>query len=309
MGAILRPAMEPNLAMTAEGTPALIHAGPFANLGPGTTSVTSIRVALSRADVAVVEAGFATELGAEKFVDLVSPIGGFAPDAAVIVATLAGLRYHGGADGTRADPAAVERGLANLARHIANLRRLGLEVVVALNRHPGDEAAEVALVREAAARGGALFAPSSVFTDGSAGGIELAERVEEALARGRPARPIVDLRATVPDKLRTVVREMYGGREVLLSPEAEADATALTAIGLDRAPLCAAKTQSSLSDDPKARGAPSGFDVRVRRFYPYGGAGFVVATLGSIMTMPGLPDHPTAERISLTDDGAITGVE
>lgn len=309
MAAILRPAMEPNLVGTSEDTPALIHAGPFANLGPGTTSVASVRFALAHSDFAAVEAGFATELGAEKFVDLVSPVGGFLPDAAVLVATVPGLRYHGGADGRTADAAAVERGLANLGRHVGNLRRFGLEVVVALNRHPGDEPAEEALVRTYCAEHGAAFAVSTVFTDGSPGGIELAERVEEAVVRGRPARPILAPSDPLRAQLATLVRELYGGRNVLPAAEAERDLEGLLPLGLDPGPLCVAKTQTSLSDDPKVRGAPTGFDVRVRRFYPFAGAGFTVAALGSILTMPGLPAHPAAEQITLRDDGTIAGLE
>jgi formate--tetrahydrofolate ligase len=309
LAALLRPALEPNLVATSEGTPALVHAGPFANLGPGTASVASIRFGLAHADMSVVEAGFATELGAEKFVDLVSPVGRFAPDAAVLVATVPGLRYHGGGSGDGPDPGAVERGLPNLGRHIANLKRLGLSTVVALNRYPQDDPAEIALVRAFCEERGVFFAPSRAFAEGGAGAAELAERVEEALARGAPARPLLHAADPLPEKLAMITREMYGGTGARLESAAEADLAGLASVGMDRAPICVAKTQLSLSDDPHRRGAPSGFEVTVHRFHPYGGAGFVVAALGEILTMPGLPRHPAAEHIGLSDDGRIVGLD
>ncbi|HTT34669.1 MAG TPA: formate--tetrahydrofolate ligase [Thermoplasmata archaeon] len=311
MAALLGDAIRPNLVQTREGTPALVHAGPFANLGTGTASVVSIRLALGRADFAVVEAGFAADLGAEKFVDLVGPVGGFLPDAAVLVATIVGLRHHGGvaAGPTHPDADAVNRGLANLDHHIGILRALGVRTVVALNRHPSDSDPEIAIVLDHLAEADVPLAVSTTFLEGSAGAAELAARVVEAVQKGSTPRPITGPGTGWRSRLETIAQRVYGAAEVRFTPEAEADAAGIEAAGLSTAPVLMAKTPLSITDDPRRLGAPTGFPVTVTRLRRWAGAGFVVAELGPILTMPGLPEHPHAERIRLSARGEVEGVE
>ena len=304
MAALLADAIRPNLVQTCEGTPALVHAGPFANLGTGTASVPSIRTALARADYAIVEAGFATELGAEKFVDVVGPVGGFAPDAAVLVATVAGVKHQGG--GT--DLAALERGFPNLDRHIANLATLGIRAVVSLNLHPDDRPEEIAAVREHVDGQGVPFATSTVFRDGAAGGQELAARVVEAVERGSAPRPTSPPNTPWRERIERIATSLYGADGVQLAPAAELEAERLASVGLDRAPVVMAKTPVSLSDDPKRLGAPTGFTVTVSHLRAWGGVGAVVAELGPVLAMPGLPVRPQAEKIRLTDAGEVAGL-
>ncbi len=311
MTAILRHAMEPNLVQTAEGTPALVHAGPFANLGPGTASVSSVRLALSLADYVLVEAGFASELGAEKFVDLVGPTGGFQPVAAIVVATVDALRHHGRAlssDTPVTGPDAIRRGLANLDRHLANVRTLGLEPVVAVNEHPHDTPEELAVLEEHLRSQGVRWARSTVYADGGAGAEVLATEVRGVAARGRAARPIFAADLAVTEKLLTVARALYGAREVASLPQAMTDLGALESVGLGRGPLCVAKTQLSLSDDAHLLGAPQAFDVRIHSWHPWTGAGFALASLGEILSMPGLPQDPAARHIGVNGTGEVTGL-
>jgi formate--tetrahydrofolate ligase len=311
MGALLRDALEPNLVQTAEGVPALVHAGPFGNLAHGTCSRLSIELALATAEFGVVEAGFATELGAEKFVDIVTPTLGADVDAAVIVATQRSLRVQGGAsDEASLQPHrdALERGLANLGQHLANLDALGLAGTVALNRFPGDSAEEAELVRAYCRARGVEVVESRGFEEGGAGCVELAQAVEREVALGRHSRPLYPPGTTLSNQVETIATRLYGATGVVEAPEAKEDLAHLEAIGEIGGPVCMAKTPLSLSDDPHLLNRPEGFIVTVHRFARSAGAGFTVAYLGTIETMPGLPTRPAAEEIDLTPDGRITGV-
>lgn len=311
MTAILRHAMEPNLVQTCEGTPAFVHAGPFANLGPGTASVSSVRLALSLADYVLVEAGFASELGAEKFVDLVGPIGGFQPVAAIVVATVDALRHHARTLTSEPEvtgPDAVRRGLANLDRHLANVHALGLEPVVAVNVHPRDTPEELSVLEQHLTTLGLKWARSTVYAEGGAGADTIASEVRTVAAQGRAARPIFASDLPVTEKLRAVARTMYGAREVVVRPEATRDLATLEAVGLARSPLCVAKTPLSISDDAHRLGAPRDFDISVHSWHPWTGAGFALASLGEILAMPGLPQDPAARHIGVDVHGEVTGL-
>lgn len=311
MAAILRHAMEPNLVQTCEGTPAFVHAGPFANLGPGTASVSSVRLALSLADYVLVEAGFASELGAEKFVDLVGPSGGFQPVAAIVVATVDALRHHARALSSEppvTGPDAVRRGLANLDRHITNVRALGLEPVVAVNQHPKDTPEELAVLEAHLTSQGLRWARSTVYAQGGVGAEQVANEVRTVAAQGRAARPLFAADLTVVEKLKVIARTVYGARDAIVLPEAEKSLAALEAVGLARAPLCMAKTPLSVSDDAHRLGAPRDFDVKVHAWHAWTGAGFALASLGDILAMPGLPEDPAATHIGVDLHGDVTGL-
>jgi formate--tetrahydrofolate ligase len=307
--ALLASALEPNLVQTVEGTAAFVHGIPYANVAHGTCSRLAIEAGLALAEFCVVEAGFSTELGAEKFVDIVSPATGVDADVGVIVATVRALRYHGGSpsDGPPSVDAVV-RGLANLDQHIANLRLLGLDPIVALNRFPSDAAEEVRTVERFCAEHGVTCVSDSAFADGGAGAESLAEAVLLAAARGQRSRGLYGASASVETVLDTVAQKLYGAEGVDLSPAAVADLERIRAWGEATGPVCIAKTPRSLSDDPHRRGRPSGFRVQVHRLERWSGAGFTVALLGGIITMPGLPEHPAASSIDLTPDGRVVGV-
>ena len=311
MAALLRDALEPNLVQTAEGSPAIVHAGPFGNLAHGTASHLGIELGLATSEYCVVEAGFATELGAEKFVDIVTPNLGVDVDAAVLVVTLRSLRFQGGASdeaALRPSRAAVEQGLDNLGQHRQNLEALGLAGTVALNRFPGDSPEETELVRAYCRARGVEVVESHPFEDGGAGGLELAHAVEAAAARGHKSRPLYPADAPPLRQLEIISTRLYGAAGVAQSSEAAEDLAHLEAIGELAGPICVAKTPLSLSDDPHLRNRPRGFTPTVHRWLRSAGAGFTVALLGTIETMPGLPTHPAAEGIDLTDDGEILGV-
>lgn len=312
MGALLRDALLPNLVRTSEGTPALVHGGPFANLAHGTCSVLATRLALTHADFAVVEAGFASELGAEKFVDLVQPLGGFHVDAAVIVATARALRYQGGAAADavdRPDLDRLTRGLGNLGQHVANVRSLGMEPVVTLNRFPDDDPEEVRVLARFCDDQGVAFAVSDAFSRGGEGALDLADRVREAASRGRRSRPLYDPDLPPLAKVERIVRTLYAGSGVQLDAGVRERLDQLSREGFDREPVCVAKTPLSLSDDPRRVGIPTGFVATVHEAIPFSGAGFWVARMGEIVAMPGLSRHPLAERIALGDDGSVSGLE
>jgi formate--tetrahydrofolate ligase len=311
MAALLRDALEPNLVQCADGTPAVIHGGPFGNIAHGTASRLAIEFALSAAEYCVVEAGFATDLGAEKFVDIVARQANLAVDAGLLVTTVRGLRHQGGVEEARLavpDPAAVTRGLDNLRAHLANLRSLGVPAVVVLNRFPDDAPEEVALVEATAAAEKAGFAASTVFADGAAGGADVAARVVAVAASGGRSTPLYPDDSTVPDALDVLVRRLYGGDGADWTDEARRQLDDLTKAGEGRVPICVAKTALSLSDDSRRLGRPTGYRVSVRRVERSAGAGFTVVFLGEIETMPGLPKRPLAERIDLLADGRITGM-
>ncbi|HEX7126053.1 MAG TPA: formate--tetrahydrofolate ligase [Thermodesulfobacteriota bacterium] len=312
MAALLRDALKPNLAQTREGTPAFIHGGPFGNIAHGCNSVVATRLALKLADYVVTEAGFASDLGAEKFVDIKCRAAGLRPAAAVVVATVRALKMHGGvtlADLKATDVAAVERGLANLEKHVENVRAFGLTPVVALNDFVTDAEVE----REAVIRGveamGAVAVRSEVGARGGAGGEALARAVVEAAGDGgRRFAQLYPDDLPLAAKIETVARTMYGADGVAIEPAAARKLARYEEAGYGRLPICIAKTQNSLSDDPTRRGRPTGFRVTVRDVRLSAGAGFVVALAGDILTMPGLPERPAAEQVDLDESGRITGL-
>jgi formate--tetrahydrofolate ligase len=310
MAALLRHALEPNLVQTAEGTPALIHAGPFGNLAHGTCSRLSIELALATSDYAVVEAGFATELGAEKFVDIVTPVLGADVDAAVLVVTQRGLRVQGGAsdaEAARPNRAALERGLENLEQHLENLSALGPAATVALNRFPGDSPEEKVLIGDLCRRKGVEVVESRGFEEGAAGVEELARAVERSAALGRTSKVLCARGTPLFHQVETIATRLYGADGADESPEAVDGRARLERIGEVAGPVCMAKTPLSLSDDPKRLNRPRGYRVTVHRYARAAGAGFTVALLGAIETMPGLPARPASEDIDITADGEITG--
>ena len=314
MAALLKQAVLPNLVQTLEGNPAIVHGGPFANIAHGCSSVAATRAALRLGDYCVTEAGFGADLGAEKFLDIKCRMADIWPDAAVLVATIRALKLHGGADYSlleQEDISALERGLSNLLHHIKTLRdTFGLPVVVALNRFVSDTPAELALVEKACAAFGAPVALSQVWEKGGAGGLDLAEKVIAAAESAQNATPrfAYDLSLPLREKLLAVTKRVYGGTSVTLTPRAEQELRDLKRLGFGGLPVCIAKTQYSLSDDAKKLGAPEDFTLTVRSLRVSAGAGFVVALTGEIMTMPGLPKHPAAENIDISESGVITGL-
>ena len=314
MAALLKQAVLPNLVQTLEGNPAIVHGGPFANIAHGCSSVAATRAALRLGDYCVTEAGFGADLGAEKFLDIKCRMADIWPDAAVLVATVRALKLHGGADYSlleQEDISALERGLPNLLHHIRTLRdTFGLPVVVALNRFVSDTPAELALVEKACAAFGAPVALSQVWEKGGAGGLDLAEKVIAAAESAQNAAPrfAYDLALPLREKLLAVTKRVYGGASVTLTPRAEQELRDLKRLGFGGLPVCIAKTQYSLSDDAKKLGAPDDFTLTVRSLRVSAGAGFVVALTGEIMTMPGLPKHPAAENIDISESGVITGL-
>lgn len=314
MAALLKQAVLPNLVQTLEGNPAIVHGGPFANIAHGCSSVAATRAALRLGDYCVTEAGFGADLGAEKFLDIKCRMADIWPDAAVLVATVRALKLHGGADYSlleQEDISALERGLPNLLHHIRTLRdTFDLPVVVALNRFVSDTPAELALVEKACAAFGAPVALSQVWEKGGAGGLDLAEKVIVAVESAQNAAPrfAYDLALPLREKLLAVTKRVYGGASVTLTPRAEQELRDLKRLGFGGLPVCIAKTQYSLSDDAKKLGAPEDFTLTVRSLRVSAGAGFVVALTGEIMTMPGLPKHPAAENIDISESGVITGL-
>ncbi len=311
MAALLRDALRPNLVQTLEHTPCLMHGGPFANIAHGCNSVRATRLALTLAEYTVTEAGFGSDLGAEKFFDIKCPAAGLTPSAAVLVVTVRALRYNGGCDKTacrRPDAEAAARGLCNLSAHIQNLQQYGVPVVVAVNRFPDDLPEELTLIREECGRRGVRMAESEVFARGGQGGTALAQQVMAACEEPNHFAPLTTPAMTLREKIETIARRVYGADAVEYSPEALEQLGQMAALGLEHAPVCIAKTQYSLSDDAKALGRPQGHTLHIRGLSASCGAGFAVALAGSVLTMPGLPARPAAMEISVTDDGRITGL-
>ncbi len=311
MAALLRDTLEPNLVQTCEGVPALIHTGPFGNLAHGTCSRLSIELALATADYCVVEAGFATELGAEKFIDILTQTLRIDVDAAVIVVTQRSLRFQGGAsdeDSLKPHAAELEKGLANLGQHLDNLKAMGLVTIAALNHFPGDSEAEAERVRAFCRARGVEVVIERGFEDGGKGCVDLARAVEKAAALGRHSHPLYPASTPVMKQVELIAKTLYGAGVVVASPEAASDLKHLEEIGEVSGPVCMAKTPLSLSDNPKLLNRPQGFTVTVHRFTRPAGAGFTVAYLGTIETMPGLPTKPVAEEIDLKPDGTLVGV-
>lgn len=312
MAALLKDALKPNLVQTLEHTPALIHGGPFGNIAHGCNSITATRMALKMGDYIVTEAGFAADLGAEKFLDIKCRIAGLHPSAVVIVATVRALKYHGGvpmSELNRENLAALEQGLPNLLQHVDNIQNVfGLPCVVAINAFPTDTNAELALVEEKCHELGVNVALSEVWAKGGEGGKALAEEVVRLCELPNHFHPSYDLDASIEDKLMTICKRIYHADGVVLTPDAKKQAERLTALGFGNLPICMAKTQYSFSDDPTLLGAPKGFTVTVRNLKVSAGAGFIVALAGDIMTMPGLPKVPAAEKIDVDENGRISGL-
>ena len=311
MAVLLKDAIKPNLAQTLEGSPAFIHGGPFANIAHGCNSVQATRLGLKCADYLVTEAGFGADLGAEKFLDIKCRMAGLKPDAVVVVATVRALKMHGGLskkDLAREDLDALEAGIPNLIKHIENIKKYGLPVVVAINKFPTDTDAELALVAKKCQELGAEFALSEVWEKGGKGGVELAQKVVDACEKPSEFRFIYDENMTPKEKMNAIAREIYGADGVDFTLQAEKDLERIHELGKDNLLVCMAKTQYSLSDDPAKLGRPSGFRITVREVRLSAGAGFLVAITGSIMTMPGLPKKPAALNIDVDADGKITGL-
>jgi len=311
MAALLRNALKPNLVQTSENTPVFVHIGPFGNIAHGTNSIVADKIGLGLSDYFVVESGFGSDLGAEKFFDIVTRIGNFAPNAAVVVASLRAIKHHGGAkDVTIEDVDSVRRGFENLRFHINNVRKFGVEPVVAINRFKSDTNAEIRALEEMLENEKVEWALSEVFEKGSEGGIELAEKVIK-VADSHPdvkINYVYEINDPVQVKIEKIARNVYGAKEVVFTKDALDDLKLIKKIGMDNAFVCMAKTQASISDDPKALNAPKDFTVTVREIRISSGSGFVVPILGEIMTMPGLSKEPAAYNIDLTDDGKIVGL-
>ncbi len=313
MAALLKDALAPNLVQTLEGTPAFVHGGPFANIAHGCNSVLATRMAMATADYAVTEAGFGADLGAEKFLDIKCRAAGLTPDAVVLVATVRALKMHGGLAKTalaEENLDALERGLPNLLRHLSNLKNVyGLPAVVAVNRFPTDTDREIDCIIEKCRALGVNVVLSTVWADGGRGGEALAREVVRLCEEEHgDFRYCYSDDLGIADKVRAVVRKVYGGSDVQFLPAAEKQIARLTELGYGNLPVCIAKTQYSFSDDPTKLGAPEGFTVTVKQVKVSAGAGFVVVLTGDIMTMPGLPRVPAAEKIDVTDDGRIVGL-
>lgn len=312
MTALLKDALQPNLVQTLEHTPAFIHGGPFANIAHGCNSVRATKTAMKIADYVVTEAGFGADLGAEKFFDIKCRKAGLKPDAVVLVATIRALKYNGGvpkAELSTENLEALQKGFVNLEKHIENIQKFGVPVVVTLNHFVADTEKEVAYVKERCEALGATFAVAEVWAKGGEGGVPLAEKVLETIETKKS-----DFRFLYPDempveeKINTICKEIYGAGRVNFSPAAKKTLEQIHKLGFDKFPVCIAKTQYSLSDDPKLLGRPQGFEVTVKELRISAGAGFIVALLGDIMTMPGLPKVPAANHIDVDENGNITGL-
>ena len=311
MAALLKDALKPNLVQTLEHVPAFIHGGPFANIAHGCNSVLATKTALHLADYVITEAGFGADLGAEKFLDIKCRFAGLKPDAAVLVATIRALKMNGGKaknELTESDPEAVKRGLPNLLRHISNLKKFGLPIVVALNMFPSDTAEEKKVIEDACQEVGVAVAESNVFTEGGKGGLELGEKVLSAIEQGSNYHTLYDLEGSLKDKIETIAKEIYGAADVAYDPAAAKELKHIEEMGFAHVPVCIAKTPASFSDDPTKLGAPEGFTLHVREARIAAGAGFVVILTGKVMTMPGLPRRPAAEKIDVDEEGNITGL-
>ena len=308
---LFKDAIKPNLVQTLEGTPAFIHGGPFANIAHGCNSIMATKFALKFADVVVTEAGFGADLGAEKFLDIKCRFAGFHPDAVVIVATVRALKMHGGlakADLGKVDMEALDKGMNNLLKHIENIQQFGLPAVVAVNAFPTDTKEELDFVKEKCMDLGAEVAISEVWAKGGKGGLELAEKVSAAMDRPSCFGCLYDVNDSIHDKIGTIARKIYGADGVVFTNDAKKQLNEIEKLGLDKMPVCMAKTQYSLSDDATKLGCPTGFTITVRELKVSAGAGFIVALTGNILTMPGLPKHPAAENMDIDENGKITGL-
>lgn len=312
MAALLKDAIKPNMVQTLENTPALVHGGPFANIAHGCNSVRATKTALKLADYVITEAGFGADLGAEKFFDIKCRMAGLKPDAVVLVATVRALKYNGGVakeDLGTENLDALKSGISNLEKHIENVQKFGVPCVVTLNQFVTDTEAELEYVKNFCESKGCEFALSQVWEKGGEGGIPLANKVMETIEKKESHfKPLYDTSLSLKEKIETVAKEIYGADGVTYDPAANKAIARLEELGFGDMPVCMAKNQYSLSDDPKKLGRPKNFTVNIREVYVSAGAGFVVAITGTVMTMPGLPKKPAAERIDVNDDGVITGL-
>lgn len=312
MAILMKDAIKPNLVQTIEHTPALVHGGPFANIAHGCNSVVATKLAMKMGDIAVTEAGFGADLGAEKFMDIKCRFAGIKPDAVVIVATVRALKMHGGVDKKNLQEENVEalkKGFANLAKHIENMRLFDVPVVVGINKFISDTDEEIATLRKLCEDYGVEVALNNCWAEGGKGGVEMGEKVLKLLQQPKtPYKPLYDVNASIPEKLETIVKKVYGGDGVLFEGNAQKQIKELEAFGLDKMPICVAKTQYSLSDNPALLGAPKGFKVTVKDVRVCTGAGFIVCQTSNIMTMPGLPKVPAANRMDIDENGIITGL-
>lgn len=313
MGLLLRDAIKPNLVQTLENTPCLMHGGPFANIAHGCNSIRATKLGLKLADYCITEAGFGSDLGAEKFFDIKCRIGGLKPSCVVLVATVRALKYNGGvpkAELAKENTDALKDGIVNLGKHIENMQKYGLPVIVAINRFMTDTDEELKIIEQYCCDMGVDFSMCEVFAKGGDGGIELAEKVVEVSERGGEMNfaPIYDEKASIDEKINTIAKEIYGADGVVYTPKAKKAIARLEKQGFDKLPICMAKTQYSLSDDPSLLGRPSGFDITVREVRVSAGAGFVVVLTGDVMTMPGLPKVPAANNMDIDKDGKIVGL-
>ena len=312
MAALLKDAIKPNLIQTLEHTPAIVHGGPFANIAHGCNSVRATKAAMKLADITITEAGFGADLGAEKFFDIKCRMAGLKPDAVVLVATIRALKYNGGVPKTELTTEnldALKKGIVNLEKHIENIQKYHVPVVVTLNSFVTDSKAETDFVREFCEARGCEFALSEVWEKGGQGGVELANKVLQVLDEKKSEfKPLYEDSLSLEDKIKTIATEIYGAADVSYSTAAKNELKKITELGMGHFPVCMAKTQYSLSDDATLLGRPEGFTLNVREVYVSSGAGFVVAVTGNIMTMPGLPKVPAANNIDVNDDGVITGL-
>lgn len=312
MAALLKDAIKPNLIQTLEHTPALVHGGPFANIAHGCNSVRATKMALKLSDITVTEAGFGADLGAEKFFDIKCRMAGLKPDAVVLVATVRALKYNGGvakADLAEENLDALAKGIVNLEKHIENIQKYGVPVIVTLNSFVTDTDAENAFIEKLCRERGCEFALSEVWEKGGEGGVDLAQKVLETLeTKESDFHTLYNDELSLKDKIRTIAQEIYGAHDVVYEPAAEKQLSKIESMGFGSFPICMAKNQYSLSDDATKLGRPENFDIHIREVYVSAGAGFVVALTGAVMTMPGLPKVPAANGIDVTDDGKITGL-
>jgi len=312
MAALLKDAIKPNLIQTLEHTPALVHGGPFANIAHGCNSVRATNMALKLSDITVTEAGFGADLGAEKFFDIKCRMAGLKPDAVVLVATVRALKYNGGvakADLAEENLDALAKGIVNLEKHIENIQKYGVPVIVTLNSFVTDTDAENAFIEKFCRERGCEFALSEVWEKGGEGGLDLAQKVLETLeTKESDFHTLYNDELSLKDKIRTIAQEIYGAHDVVYEPAAEKQLAKIESMGFGSFPICMAKNQYSLSDDATKLGRPENFDIHIREVYVSAGAGFVVALTGAVMTMPGLPKVPAANGIDVTDDGKITGL-
>ena len=311
MTALLKDAIKPNLVQTLEGTPAIMHGGPFANIAHGCNSVRATKLALKLADYCITEAGFGSDLGAEKFLDIKCRYAGLKPSAIVVVATCRALKYNGGvpkAEVANENLEALKKGIVNLGVHIENMRKYNVPVIVAINQFGTDTKEELEYIENYCRENGADFALSNVFGKGGDGGVELAQKVVEACEKPSDFAPIYPLDLSIEEKVEKIATEIYGASKVNFTPAAKKAIAEITSLGGDKLPVCVAKTQYSLSDNPALLGAPKGFEITVRNATLSNGAGFVVVYTGDIMTMPGLPKAPAAHSIDIDEDGKIVGL-